>query len=223
MRSLPLYFLLDTSGSMRGEPIQALNNAFSGMIKSLTTNTNAIESLLISIITFDREVKEIVSLTKLESFQLPEIICPASGPTNMGEALSLLLQKIEPQLAKRRKYIYLYHKSLLFLFIDGRPSDVSLFREMSVKLLSSEYGIKIGCLVKSHNEKTDSSWIKQFSDTILQINSYDQDSINQVYKWSTELILKILENDDDISDSFNIIDPNNPKLPQLTNRLMYLN
>ena len=94
MRRLPVYFLLDTSGSMRGEPILALNNAFSGMIKSLITNTNAIESLLISIITFDREVKEIVSLTKLESFQLPEIICPASGPTNMGEALSLLLQKL---------------------------------------------------------------------------------------------------------------------------------
>lgn len=223
MRRLPVYFLLDTSGSMRGQPIQALNNALSGMIKSLMTSPYAIESLLISIITFDREVNEIVSLTELESFQLPEIICPTSGPTNMGKALSLLLQKIEPQLAIRRKYIYLYHKPLLFLFTDGKPSDVSLFREMSVKLLSSEYGIKIGCLVKKQNVKIDSIWIKQFSDTILQINSYDQESINQVFKWSTELIFNILKNDDDIFDSLNIINPDKPKLPQLTNRLMYLN
>lgn len=223
MKRLPVYFLLDTSGSMRGEPIQALNNALSGMIKSLQINPIAIESLLIGIITFDREAKELVSLTELDSFHLPVISCAESGPTNMGSALSFLIQKIEPQLAKRRKYIYLYHKPLLFLFTDGRPSDVMLFKEMSVRLLSSEYGIKIGCLVKSHNEKNDSSWIKQFSSTTLQVNSFDQESINQVYKWSTELILKILGNDDDMSKLFNVIDPNNPKLPQLTSRLMYLN
>ncbi len=35
MRRLPVYFLLDTSGSMNGEPIQSLNNALSGMISSL--------------------------------------------------------------------------------------------------------------------------------------------------------------------------------------------
>ncbi len=77
MRRLPVYFLLDTSGSMYGEPIQALNNALSGMINTLRSDAQAIlETLWISIITFDREVKEIAPLTELLSFQLPEIICP---------------------------------------------------------------------------------------------------------------------------------------------------
>ncbi|GAB6009692.1 vWA domain-containing protein [Dysgonomonas reticulitermitis] len=54
MRRLPVYFLLDTSGSMNGEPIQALNNALSGMINSLRSDAQASETLWVSIITFDR-------------------------------------------------------------------------------------------------------------------------------------------------------------------------
>ena len=82
MRRLPVYFLLDTSGSMYGEPIQALNNALSGMINTLRSDAQALDSLWISIVTFDREVREIVPLTELVNFQLPEITCPQSGPTD---------------------------------------------------------------------------------------------------------------------------------------------
>ena len=42
MRRLPVYFLLDTSGSMYGEPIQALNNALSGMINTLRSDAQAL-------------------------------------------------------------------------------------------------------------------------------------------------------------------------------------
>jgi uncharacterized protein YegL len=74
MRRLPVYFLLDTSGSMFGEPIEALNNALSGMINTLRSDPQALDSLWISIITFDRNVQELVPLTELPSFQLPEIV-----------------------------------------------------------------------------------------------------------------------------------------------------
>ena len=94
MRRLPVYFLLDTSGSMFGEPIQALNNALSGMIHSLRADAQAQETLWISIVTFEREVKEIVPLIDLQSFQLPEITCPQSGPTFTGKGLELIYQKI---------------------------------------------------------------------------------------------------------------------------------
>jgi uncharacterized protein YegL len=68
MRRLPVYFLLDTSGSMYGEPIQALNNALNGMLSTLRTDAQVLDSLWISIITFDREVKELVPLTELVHF-----------------------------------------------------------------------------------------------------------------------------------------------------------
>jgi uncharacterized protein YegL len=80
MRRLPVYFLLDTSGSMYGEPIQALNNALSGMINTLRADAHALDSLWICIVTFDREVKELVPLTELAAFQLPENYLPAERP-----------------------------------------------------------------------------------------------------------------------------------------------
>jgi uncharacterized protein YegL len=95
MRRLPVYFLLDTSGSMYGEPIQALNNALSGMVNTLRSDPQALDSLWISIITFDREVKEVAPLTELVTFQLPEITAPQSGPTHTGKALEVLHQTVK--------------------------------------------------------------------------------------------------------------------------------
>ena len=63
-RRLLAYFLLDTSGSMNGEPIEALNNGFNGLISMLRADPQAMDTLHLSIITFDREVKNIVPLIK---------------------------------------------------------------------------------------------------------------------------------------------------------------
>ena len=137
MRKLPIYFLLDTSGSMNGEPIQ-LNNALSGMINTLCSDPQASETVWISIITFDREVKEVVPLTELPSFQLPEIICPPSGPTNTGKALELLFEKVNKDVKKGTSSQKGDWRPLLFIFTDGRPSDLLLYSEMipNIKLLN---------------------------------------------------------------------------------------
>ncbi len=53
MRRLPVYLLLDTSGSMGGEPIEAVKNGVQVMISSLRQNPQAIETAFLSVITFD--------------------------------------------------------------------------------------------------------------------------------------------------------------------------
>jgi uncharacterized protein with von Willebrand factor type A (vWA) domain len=65
MRRLPVYLLLDTSGSMTGEPIEAVKNGVQVMISSLRQNPQAIETAFISIITFDSVAKQVVPLTDL--------------------------------------------------------------------------------------------------------------------------------------------------------------
>ncbi|HEX8577605.1 MAG TPA: VWA domain-containing protein, partial [Flavobacterium sp.] len=140
MRRLPVYFLLDTSGSMYGEPIQALNNALSGMINTLRSDAQALDSLWISIITFDREVKEIVPLTELVNFQLPEITCPQSGPTNTGAGLDFVIQRVNTDVIKSSATQKGDWKPLLFVFTDGKPSDIQLYRQKTNEIKNLNFG-----------------------------------------------------------------------------------
>ena len=55
MRKLPVYLLLDTSGSMKGEPVEAMRNGVQTLISSLRQDPYALESVQISVITYDRE------------------------------------------------------------------------------------------------------------------------------------------------------------------------
>jgi uncharacterized protein YegL len=185
MRRLPVYFLLDTSGSMNGEPIQALNNALSGMINTLRSDAQASETLWISIITFDREVNEVAPLTELPSFQLPEIICPKSGPTNTGKALELLYEKVNTEVRKGSPTQKGDWRPLLFIFTDGKPSDPLLYSEMIPKIKSLNLGAIVGCAAGT---LADNSKLKELTDTVVHLDTADSSTLKQFFKWVSDTI-----------------------------------
>lgn len=185
MRRLPVYFLLDTSGSMFGEPIQALNNALSGMVSTLRADPQAMDSLWISMITFDREVNELVPLTELQQFQLPEITCPKSGPTLTGKALELLVNLIPTQLRKGTPDQKGDWRPLLFIFTDGKPSDTMKFQEMIPKVRGINFGIIVGCAA---GQKSDEKSLKGLADHVLHLETTDSTSLKQFFTWVSEAI-----------------------------------
>jgi uncharacterized protein YegL len=185
MRRLPVYFLLDTSGSMNGEPIQALNNALSGMVNTLRSDAQASETLWISIVTFDREVKEIMPLTELPSFQLPEIICPQSGPTFTGKGLELIYQKANSEVRKGTPNQKGDWRPLLFIFTDGKPNDIQLFRDMIPKIKSLNFGAIVGCAA---GNLADDSMLKEICDTIVHLDTADSTTLKQFFKWVSDTI-----------------------------------
>lgn len=185
MRRLPVYFLLDTSGSMYGEPIQALNNALSGMVATLRSDPQALDSLWISIITFDREVKELTPLTELVSFQLPEITCPQSGPTHTGLALEVLHQKVKAEVKSGSDTQKGDWKPLLFLFTDGKPSDLQLYREMIPLIHRINFGAVVGCAA---GHLADDSLLKELTDTVVHLDSCDSSTLKTFFKWVSDTI-----------------------------------
>lgn len=185
MRRLPVYFLLDTSGSMRGEPIQALNNALSGMINTLRSDAQALDSLWISIVTYDREVKEIAPLTELVSFQLPEITCPQSGPTNTGAGLDFVIQKVKKNVLKGSPTQKGDWKPLLFVFTDGKPSDMPVYREKIIEIKNLNFGAVVGCAA---GLKADDVILKELTDNVVHLDSADSSTLKQFFKWVSETI-----------------------------------
>ena len=85
MRRLPVYLLLDVSGSMSGEPIEAVKNGIQILHSALRKDPYALESAYISVLTFGSEVQQIVPLTEVAMFQPPQI--SANGGTSLGGVL----------------------------------------------------------------------------------------------------------------------------------------
>jgi uncharacterized protein YegL len=135
-RRLPVYLLVDTSGSMQGEPIQSVNVGLRSMVNALRQDPYALESVYLSLITFDIEAKELFPLTSLEQVQIPEIVVPQSGATFLGAALELLVSRVDKEVIKSTPDKKGDWRPLLFIMTDGSPADLQTFRDMIPLTLS---------------------------------------------------------------------------------------
>ncbi|HDC91792.1 TPA_asm: VWA domain-containing protein, partial [Klebsiella pneumoniae] len=121
MRRLPVYLLLDTSGSMHGEPIEAVKNGVQTLLTTLKQDPYALETAFVSVITFSSSAHQAVPLTDLLSFNLPSLT--ASGTTALGEALSLIANRIDSEVMKTTADTKGDWRPLVFLMTDGAPTD----------------------------------------------------------------------------------------------------
>ncbi|MGE8553732.1 MAG: vWA domain-containing protein [Chryseobacterium jejuense] len=184
-RRLLAYFLLDTSGSMNGEPIQALNNGFNGLISMLRADPQAMESLHLSVITFDREVKNIIPLTALANFYPMEITCPDSGPTHTGAALEMVAELVQKDLVKGSADEKGDWQPLLFIFTDGKPSDIQKYRQMIPVLGGLEFGAIVGCAA---GPKADEQYLKELTDHVVKLDTTDAITLSSFFRWVSSSI-----------------------------------
>jgi len=181
MRRLPVYLLLDTSGSMSGEPIEAVKNGVQMMLHSLRQNPQAIETAYVSIITFDGEAKQIVPLTDLASFQMVDI--KAQSTTSLGAALALLADKMELEITKTTTEQKGDWKPLTFIMTDGIPTDD--WQVGFNKLKNINKGLIVGCAAGSG---ADDSILKQITSSVVRLDNADSESISKFFQWVTASI-----------------------------------
>jgi uncharacterized protein YegL len=176
MRRLPVYLLLDTSGSMSGEPIEAVKNGVQVLISTLRSDPYALETAYLSVITFDSSARQLVPLTELSMFQMPEI--QASGATAFGEALSLLANKVSTEVTKTTAEEKGDWKPIVFLMTDGGPTDN--WQQGLADFKRQKFGMVVACAA---GQGADTNILKQVTEIVVQLDTADSATIKAFFKW----------------------------------------
>lgn len=176
MRRLPVYLLLDTSGSMYGEPIEAVKNGVQTLISTLRSDPYALETAYLSIITFNSTAQQITPLTELAAIQQPSI--DAGGCTVLGGALELLAKKVDSEITKTTAEVKGDWRPLVFLMTDGEPTD-SITRGLE-EFKKHKFGMVVACAA---GQGANVNTLKQITENVVQLDTADSATIKAFFKW----------------------------------------
>ncbi|MEG0929991.1 TerY-C metal binding domain-containing protein [Algoriella sp.] len=189
MRRLPIYFLIDVSESMVGEPIEQVQDGIATIIKELKTDPYALETVWLSIIGFAGKSKIITPLQDIITFYPPKI--PIGSGTSLSKGLEELMNAIDRDIVKttfERKGDW---KPIIFLFTDGIPTDST---DQAIERWNSNYKGKSNLIIISIGDNTNLNLLGKLSDQVLLFNNTDVNSYKEFFKWVTASIKATSEN-----------------------------
>ena len=125
MRRLPIYFLLDISESMVGDPIEHVQDGMATIIKELKADPFALETVWLSIIGFAGKSKVITPLQDIITFYPPKI--PIGGGTSLASGLNELMNAIDREVAT------LIEASVVAAQASPEPSAADMLADVYVK------------------------------------------------------------------------------------------
>ncbi|MGE5659418.1 MAG: vWA domain-containing protein [Actinomycetota bacterium] len=119
----PCVLLLDTSGSMQGAPIEALNEGLQTFRDDLVRDELAKKRVEVAIISFDNQIKVVQDFVTADQFESP--LLTAQGQTHMGAAINYALDLIAARKSEYRNNGITYYRPWVFMITDGEPQGES--------------------------------------------------------------------------------------------------
>ena len=119
----PCVLLLDVSGSMHGQRIQALNDAIASFKEEVTADSLTALRAEIAIVAFNHEVKVVQEFVTAGEFE-PTILT-AGGGTRMAAAINTGIDMIEERKRAYRTNGIAYYRPIVMLLTDGYPEHDS--------------------------------------------------------------------------------------------------
>jgi len=183
MRRLPIYFLIDVSESMVGEPIQQVEDGLATIIKTLKTDPTAIETVWVSIIVFAGQAKTIVPLQEIMNFYPPKF--PIGSGTSLSKGLGYLMYELRKNTVKTTQEVKGDWKPIVFLFTDGVPTDNT---KNAISEWKQNWARTANLVAISFGSETDTQQLSKLTDNVLHFNNTDANAYKQFFKWVTDSI-----------------------------------
>lgn len=196
MRRLPIYFLIDISESMIGEPIEQVQDGMATIVKELRTDPYALETVYLSIIVFAGKAQKLTPLVELFNFYPPKL--PIGGGTSLGNALDFLMNDMNSSIQKTTLEEKGDWKPIIFLFTDGNPTDDF---ESAFERWNQKYRKSTNLVIISLGDNTDTSILGRITENVLLLKNTDPESFKKFFKWVTASIktssVSVSESNDD--------------------------
>lgn len=132
----PVVLILDTSASMEGRPIEALNEGLASFKFDVEQDELAALRVEVAIVTFGATVSVLQDFTTIDNFTAPQL--ETEGKTPLGGALQAGLDLLDARKKIYREVGVQYYRPWIFLITDGAPTDDWVAAAKSVQKAETE-------------------------------------------------------------------------------------
>jgi len=191
IRRLPVYLLLDTSGSMAGAPIEAVRRGVEQFKSEVKQDAFAEETVHVGVITFGGEAEFVTrGLTPFDSFldSFQSTTLSANGQTPLGQALWLLNESLDKDVKSGVKGGEKGDwKPMVFILTDGEPTDEwqepreEILKRQRKKVINV---ITVGCGLHINQEN-----LKDIAIGATFNMGSDDASFRAFFKWVTQSVV----------------------------------
>lgn len=183
MRRLPIYFLIDVSESMVGEPISQVEEGISTIIQALKTDPTAIETVWISIIAFAGKARTLLPLQDIISFYPPKY--PIGSGTSLSSGLRHLMTELDQNIKKTSATSKGDWKPIIFLFTDGVPTDDTA---AAIAEWKQKWQRQSNLVAVSFGSEANTGLLSQLTEHVLFFKNADLEAYKYFFKWITASI-----------------------------------
>jgi len=186
MRRLPIYFLIDVSESMVGEPIEQVQDGMATIVKELRTDPYALETAWVSVIVFAGQPKTIAPLQEVTSFYPPKF--PIGSGTSLCSGLGHLMYELKKNIIQTTTEQKGDWKPIVFLFTDGVPTDSPNDLQAVITEWKQRWQRSANMVAVSFGKNTNANILGQLTENVLYFDNSDANAYKQFFKWITASI-----------------------------------